>query len=267
MITPHRCRRRVPIYIWTAAIRLAGCTRIVDKDGKALYFFSDDANGQSSCTGGCLGTWPVYFADTTATFGDALLAADFATITNGTGAKQTTYKGWPLYYYAPGGVPEPAGATNGEGIGNVWFVAKNNYTVMIANYQLTGLNGTNYLNTYAPGDGRTNYFTDDKGNTLYAFAKDSAYINKFTKPDFSNNASWPVYETGNITVPSTVDKSLFVVTPFNGKNQLTYKGWPMYYFGPDNFVRGSTKGITIPASLPAGTIWPVVVKDAPLAPR
>jgi predicted lipoprotein with Yx(FWY)xxD motif len=240
---------------------------LVDKDGKTLYYFSNDANGLSNCTGGCLTNWPIFYADSaTTTFSDGLLSSDFKTITNASSAKQTTYKGWPLYYYSPAGVQEAAGQTTGEGVGNVWFVAKSNYSIMIANYQLTGNDGVNYLSTYAPGDGRTNYFSDGNGNTLYAFARDSSLLNKFTKPDFSNNPSWPMYETDNITVPSTLDKSLFVVTDFNGKKQLTYKGWPLYYFGPDNNVRGSNKGITIPPTLPAGSIWPVVVKDAVAAP-
>ena len=56
------------------------------------------------------------------------------------------------------GVAEPAGQTTGEGIGNIWFVAKPNYSIMIANSQLTGANGIHYLGDYTPGDGNTNYF-------------------------------------------------------------------------------------------------------------
>jgi predicted lipoprotein with Yx(FWY)xxD motif len=239
---------------------------IVDKDGKTLYFFANDANGLSNCIGGCTTNWTAYLADpATTTFSDGLLSTDFATITLASGSKQTTFKGWPMYYYTPAGVQEAAGQTTGEGIANIWFVAKANYSIMIANFQLTGNNGTNYLSTYAPGDGRTNYFSDGKGNTLYSHVKDSAYINKFTLPDFSNNPNWPIYETENVTVPSTLDKSLFVVTTFNGKKQLTYKGWPIYYFGPDNAVRGSNKGVSIGAT--PGSAWPVVIKDAALAPR
>ncbi|MEO6732613.1 MAG: hypothetical protein ABIN01_15440 [Ferruginibacter sp.] len=241
---------------------------LVDKDGKTLYYFANDANGQSNCTGGCLTAWPVFYPDiATTTFGSGLLGADFNTITTGAGVKQTTYKGWPLYYYAPGGVQEAAGKTDGEGVGNIWFVAKPDYSIMIANYQLTGANGTNYLANYTPGNGRTIYLTDEKGNTLYAHATDSAFKNKFTTPTFTNNAVWPIYETTNIKVPSILDKSLFVVTNFNGKNQLTYKGWPLYYYGADNMVRGSTKGITIPASVPVGSVWFVTAKDIALAPR
>jgi predicted lipoprotein with Yx(FWY)xxD motif len=243
-------------------------SHIVDKDGKTLYFFSDDVNGQSNCTGGCLATWPIYNADSASTtFSNGLLASDFKTITLASGSKQTTYKGWPLYYYAPAGVPETAGQTQGEGLFNVWFVAKPNYSIMIANFQLTGANGLTYLSNYTAGVGPTNYFCDANGNTLYSFAKDSALTNKFTKADFSNNTTFPIYETDNITVPSTLDKTLFVVINVNGKSQLTYNGWPLYYFGADDLVRGSNTGFTIPPSQPPGSIWPVAIKGALPAPR
>jgi predicted lipoprotein with Yx(FWY)xxD motif len=39
---------------------------------------------------------------------------------------------------------------------------------------------------------------------------------------------------------------LFASINLYGKHQLTYKGWPLYYFGGDTKIRGSTKGITIP---------------------
>jgi predicted lipoprotein with Yx(FWY)xxD motif len=242
---------------------------LVDKDGKTLYYFANDVNGASSCTGGCLNNWQVFYADSTATtFTDGLLASDFKTATNAAGVKQTTYKGWPLYYYAPSGVAEAARQTTGEGVGNVWFVAKPNYSITVANFQLTASSGVNYLNNYTPGDGRTNYLCDEKGNTLYFFTRDSAFKNKYTRADFSNNATWPIYETENISVPSTFDKSLFAIITVNGtKKQLTYKGWPLYYYGPDAMIRGINKGINIPTNQPVGAIWPVATKDAALAPR
>lgn len=237
--------------------------RLVDKDGYALYFFSNDANGASSCTGNCALNWQkVYVDPTVLTLGEGLLLSDFGTLNASSGGFQTTYKGWPLYRFIPGGVQEPAGQTTGEGIGGIWFVAKPNYSIMIANYQLTDAAGVNYLGNYTPGNGRTSYFTDARGNSLYTFVRDSAFINK------STNASFPIFETtDNITVPSTLDKTLFVVINFNGKKQLTYKGWPLYYYAPDNFQMGSNKGFHIPATQPAGAIWPMAVRDLAPAPR
>ena len=90
---------------------------------------------------------------------------------------------------------------------------------MIANYQLTGANGINYLGSYAPGDGRTSYFADEKGNTLYSFGRDSTFKNRYTRADFfSNDAVWPIYQTENITVPSTLDKSFLQLSLLTAKN-------------------------------------------------
>jgi len=34
---------------------------IVDKDGRSLYFFSNDADGANTCTGGCEALWSPFF--------------------------------------------------------------------------------------------------------------------------------------------------------------------------------------------------------------
>ncbi|WPO78576.1 hypothetical protein [Flavobacterium sp. KACC 22761] len=245
-----------------------------DKSGRSLYFFATDANGQSSCTGGCEAFWPVFFVDnlTTEKLGAGLTVADFATITTPSGKKQLTYKGWPLYYYAPmsssgayGGAgtntPEDPGKTSGDGVDGTWFIAKPDYSIMIVRSQLVGHDGKNYKSDYTLGDGATTYFTDAKGLTLYTFKNDNFKKNNFTKQDFSNNAVWPIYETDKVVVPSILDKSKFSSITVFGKVQLTYNGWPLYYFGQDAGVRGANKGI----SFPSPGIWPVPVKDIPLA--
>ncbi|MCK9414110.1 MAG: hypothetical protein M0Q53_17545 [Prolixibacteraceae bacterium] len=245
---------------------------LTDKAGNALYFFANDANGLNNCTGGCTTAWPIF---TVAMFTMDKLApglsfADFGTINAGTG-NQVTYKGWPLYYYAPGGVREQPNLTSGEGVNKLWFVAKPDYTIMLANAQLVGADGKNYIvsstNVYSEGVGKTSYFTDLVGRTLYAFAKDSSNLNKYTKADLSNNGVWPIYETDKIVVPSILDKTLFSSLTIYGKKQLTYKGWPMYYYGPDadasGLFRGNNKGVSVPKP----NIWPVFLKDSPAAPK
>jgi predicted lipoprotein with Yx(FWY)xxD motif len=242
---------------------------LTDKSGRTLYYFSNDFNGQNNCSGGCALAWPI-FTDTIASsdqLGEGLNKSDFGTITIAGGTKQATYKSWPLYYYAPVvnsvNVAEASGEVKGENVGGVWFVAKPDYTIMLVNAQLVGANGKNYKSDYSEGNGRTIYFTDAKGVTLYGFKNDKANVNSYTKSDFSNNASWPVYETDKIVVPSPLDKSLFKTIDVFGKKQLTYKGWPLYYFGQDANVRGANKGVS--AGSPG--LWPVVGKDiAPATP-
>lgn len=238
-----------------------------DKDGRSLYFFATDANGQSSCTGGCEAVWPPFLVDnlTADKLGAGLAFSDFATITTSSSKKQLTYKGWPLYYYSPvsGGVntPEAAGKTTGDGVNGTWFIAKPDYSIMIVSSQLVGHDGKNYKSDYTVGDGATTYFTDAKGLTLYTFKNDNFNKNNFTSADFSNNGVWPIYETDKIVVPSLLDKSKFSVITVFGKSQLTYNGWPLYYFGQDASMRGANKGI----SFPSPGVWPVPVKDIPLA--
>ena len=199
---------------------------ITDVDGNSLYYFSNDFNGANNCSGGCAAVWPVYYAGDNlaqAALGTGLDIKDFSSITTTDGKKQTTYKGWPLYYYAPnvGGtnVREAAGETKGDGVGNIWFVAKTDYSIQLVNAQLVGADGKNYLADHTEGTGKTLYFTDGKGITLYAFSVDKFNVNKFTKPDFSNNAVWPIYETDQIVVPSILDKTLFGSITVFGKKQ------------------------------------------------
>jgi predicted lipoprotein with Yx(FWY)xxD motif len=278
----------VPLYLAIAVLTVSGCKKsedntppsgmyavsistdanlgqyLVDKYGQTLYFFSNDFNGKNSCSGGCAAIWPYFNAGdlTQAKLGTGLKLSDFDTIVvNGT--VQTRYKGWPLYYYAPDGYSlEPKGQITGESVPN-WFVAKPDYTIMLVSAQLVGNDGKDYLNTYVQGNGQTLYFTDAYGLTLYTFKIDSFDVNKYTKQDFSNNETWPIYDTTKIVVPSTLDETLFSSINVYGKKQLTYKGWPLYYFGSDNKIRGNNKGISVPAP----GIWPVPVKDMNTAPH
>lgn len=245
----------------TTKIKLGTSTTLgsylTDGNNNTLYVFSNDVAGVNTCTGGCATNWPVYFAEnlTQELLGTGLNLADFATITTN-GKQQTTYKGWPLYYFAPGGTREAAGQTTGEASGGIWFVAKPDYTILIANAQLIGENGKKYTADYTEGDGTVQYFTDSKGRTLYTFVVDRKNTNNYTTGDAANDAVWPVFAETLGSVPSTLNKSLFGTITVTGKSQLTYKGWPLYYYGPDA-QRGDNKGVSVPSP----GVWPVAVKD------
>ncbi len=232
---------------------------LANGNSNTLYFFSLDANGSSACTGNCLTIWPVFY-DASPKIGTGLMASDFSTITRSDGSKQTTYKGWPLYTYT-GDVT--AGAVNGDGIENIFFVAKPDYTVMLANTQLVGNDGVKYDSAYVAGTGITQYLTDDRGVTLYSFSHDVADSNKFTKPDFSNDNLFPIVQlTSTQNVPSALNKSMLGTITVFGKTQLTFKGWPVYRFGADSLHRGNTRGI----SFGAPGIWPLMDIFSPAAP-
>jgi predicted lipoprotein with Yx(FWY)xxD motif len=238
---------------------------LVDKNGHALYFFINDVKGQSTCTGQCELNWPVVSDSnlTAAELGTGLTLTDFSTIKTSEGKTQLTYKGWPLYNFSPAGAQEAAGQVTGDDVGpGIFFVAKPDYTIMLGSTQLVGLDGNNYVAPSTLGTGNSTYFTDAWGATLYLFAIDSANHNRFTKSDFSNNTVFPIYDTTNVVVPSALTKTLFTTTAVFGKSQLSFNGWPLYYFGADSSHRGSTKAVSIGPNK-----WPVVTQSTPAAPH
>lgn len=91
---------------------------LVDSNGVSLYYFDKDVSGASSCSGQCLVKWPAFHADTIVT-PKGLDKKDFGEITREDGTKQTTFKGYPLYYYVD---DKNRGDLKGQTLGNVWFV-------------------------------------------------------------------------------------------------------------------------------------------------
>lgn len=91
---------------------------LTDTEGKSLYWFKKDAPGTSACAGPCVEKWPIYYRDAVKA-PEGLKAEDFGTITRGDGSKQTTFRGYPLYYWVN---DKQAGDTSGQGVNNVWYV-------------------------------------------------------------------------------------------------------------------------------------------------
>jgi predicted lipoprotein with Yx(FWY)xxD motif len=91
---------------------------LVDSEGKTLYLFTKDDPGVSNCKGQCVVIWPPFYTDKVVVPA-GLDAADFATITREDGKKQTTFRGWSLYYFNK---DMNAGDTKGQKVNDVWFV-------------------------------------------------------------------------------------------------------------------------------------------------
>ncbi len=91
---------------------------LTDAKGNTLYWFKKDSPGKSACTGPCVEKWPLYYREMAAAAKE-LKAEDFGTITREDGKKQTTFRGYPLYYWMN---DKQAGETNGQGVNDVWFV-------------------------------------------------------------------------------------------------------------------------------------------------
>ncbi|OGO53948.1 MAG: hypothetical protein A2V85_00105 [Chloroflexi bacterium RBG_16_72_14] len=92
---------------------------LADGTGRILYVFTDDTDGVSNCSGGCLANWPALLSDAVPALGQGLDAEDFGTITRDDGGSQVTFFGLPLYYFAGDTAP---GQTNGQGVGGKWYV-------------------------------------------------------------------------------------------------------------------------------------------------
>lgn len=93
-------------------------TFLTDAEGKTLYLFTKDESGTSNCTGDCLTNWPAFVAEDPLTLPDGV-PGELTQITRDDGTQQVAYNGMPLYYFASDAA---AGDTNGQGVGDVWFV-------------------------------------------------------------------------------------------------------------------------------------------------
>lgn len=94
-------------------------TYLVDGQGRTLYMFESDANGTSSCTGGCATTWPPLTSTGKPTAGAGAQPDRLTTITRTDGTRQVVYSTSPLYTYHQDTAP---GQTNGQGSGGKWWV-------------------------------------------------------------------------------------------------------------------------------------------------
>ena len=142
------------------------------------------------------------------------------------GTTQVTYNGFPLYYWAKDKV---AGDTTGQGVQNVWYVIS---PAGIAAAPAV----VNVGQTAALGS----FLVDSKGMTLYLFTKDTPN----TSACYGGCAiAWPpLLTTGAPTAGTGVTASMLgTTTRTDGTTQVTYNGWPLYYWINDK-AAGDTTG-------------------------
>jgi predicted lipoprotein with Yx(FWY)xxD motif len=91
------------------------------------------------------------------------------------------------------------------------------------------------------------FLVDDKGMTLYLYTKDSPGTS--TCYDKCATAWPPLLTSGNAAAGNGVDASKFgTTTRTDGSTQVTYNGWPLYYFAKDKQA-GDTTGQGV------GSVW------------
>jgi predicted lipoprotein with Yx(FWY)xxD motif len=189
-------------------------TILTDTKGMTLYYFITDipASGTSTCyaAANCTTFWPIFSVDSIVV-SPPLNAADFSSITRTDGTKQTTYLGWPLYYFQKDTI---RGDIKGENVLKAWYVAKPDYTGMIASRPALGA-----------------FLTDKSGKTLYFFTSDTTGTSTCTGTCL---AKWPAFDGGTVRVPSVLKSSDFgTVTRADGVKQTSFMGRPLYFFSGD----------------------------------
>ena len=88
---------------------------LANSRGFTLYTYTNDVpnSGSSTCYSSCAANWPIFYA-ATVSIPPGLNASDFSVITRTDGTTQTTYKGYPLYFFAADHNP---GEINGNNVG------------------------------------------------------------------------------------------------------------------------------------------------------
>lgn len=210
---------------------------LVSADGRTLYYFALDLAGAgaqapvSNCTGGCLPIWPIFHVDAPVV-GAGLNASDFGEFVRPDGAKQTTFKGWPLYLFAG---DAKAGDTSGDNLGDpgpndLWFVIKDPF------YSALVLTKT---------AGPARYLADPAGRALYVDSNDTVGTPGSDPVPACNGGcltNWPVFAASAGSLPTGVDPAkLTTFTRADGTKQSAFDGHPLYYFAGDS-APGDTRG-------------------------
>ncbi|MET0594467.1 MAG: hypothetical protein ABW133_17325, partial [Polyangiaceae bacterium] len=207
---------------------------LADSAGRTLYTFGNDKPGDCNydpvpdCEKDCLIAWPAFDAGKRS-LAMGLDPAVFGSTLRTDGMGQiTTYYGWPLYYYRN----DTAGnMIMGHGKSKTWHVA-----TVIPNNMMIMKDKTN-----------PRYIADGNGMTLYVLDKDTlgtAAADPVSACTGTCVTEHPPLLKNRINAVSTLDVndlSLFV-RPDNGRQQVAYKGAPLYLSSAD-MRSGDQKGI------------------------
>jgi len=222
---------------------------LVDDKGMTLYLFTKDTPNTTVCYEKCAVAWPPLLTSGDPVAGEGVDASLLGTTTRTDGAIQVTYNGWPLYYYEK---DKAAGDVVGQNVGDVWFVVSPEGEMIDTRAAATEAPADAGPATVSLGQNDTlgSFLVDDQGMTLYLFTKDTPN----TTVCYEKCAvAWPPLLTAGDPVASEgADASLLGTTDrTDGTVQVTYNGWPLYYYEKDK-APGDVTGQDV------GDVWFVV---------
>jgi predicted lipoprotein with Yx(FWY)xxD motif len=91
---------------------------LVDADGRTLYGFTEDTDGEPTCDAGCTDTWSPLTVDD-GELPEGLDPDVFSVVDRMDGTSQLRAGMWPLYRFSGDG---EGGVANGQGTDGMWFV-------------------------------------------------------------------------------------------------------------------------------------------------
>ncbi len=111
----------------TVTVHTSSYGRILfDGRGFALYSFSHDRHGRSSCTGACAKAWPPFLVKRAPSAGPGAKASLLGTVRRADGTTQATYAGRPLYYYVGDTKAGQILCQHVSQFGGLWLVVRAN---------------------------------------------------------------------------------------------------------------------------------------------
>lgn len=187
------------------------------RHGFTLYTFDSDTSGVSNCSDACLTNWPALIAH------EGAVATDpYSLVERASGEFQWALNGMPLYFFAGDTAP---GQTNGEGMGNNWYVARTapvaaiNHTtegrLFVAHGNIVDADGD-------PDNSRLDF-------TLYTFDEDP--LGETTCFD-GCLVAWPALYAPE-DAQAFGDFTVIVRDEVSGDKQWAYKGKPLYFYVGD----------------------------------
>lgn len=209
---------------------------LADGAGRTLFVYGNDLPGdcradnqpKSRCEADCPVSWPPFDAGARV-LGPGLSDAGFGSIQRSDGLWQTTYFGWPLYYYKN---DLSVGQMTGQGKGKTWHVAE-----------------TTPASIVIMKEGAVKYLADGAGYTLYVSAADTVGTDSADPVSACSGECLQKFQRFHQKNPSLVpsleqqDFSVFVAGSV--ELQLAFRGQPLYRARSDGRA-GNTTGTATP---------------------